>query len=1447
MEKRRRPTTSRLTAFANFSGRHRLASRLYAPTRNKKRRTGEAHANAASDAPIKLNPATTGDRTKDGAGASRVPTGTQPASTPRKQFVPEPEPSPTPVHSPKDTFPEQHRPAQVDAAHTEPASCSVFPLTEHENLPVLSHSPEASDIPGISTAGGAPPGPSIAREGSVQPAARTHAVVREHGTCHDMHVMSDKDVTDSEDMQAPTQAAISVPPVVRNESDVADRTVPDDSDDGGDTADEEVRTGRSVVQTIANDEVTAENIGAPVSTTPVMSFPDSTQVPTALGVFHDSDSDDADLENHNSLPDETDHACGAQPLVTLRTLRQRMVNVVDWSRLVSMLCMDGSIPFTETCYTTMVQVVAGCTRGPTLKGVRSVRRNISVNFMKFCYPTSVLVLACRNTRANPVTSTDEAVTLSDGSRTRPENAVRIVLPSAWAKMDIATLSTYRSIFERNPDDASSRVDIEYSPIVRRRTTTLFTHAHLKAQFRNKFCMSPADIGDMVSFPCSADPQLRSHSVKGWVTETDTGLGSSGRGVVVNGTVGPTVGVGFASEWNQPFEPGQQQKLPATYYEAERYLLELLKKPTAVWDGCNKNAAHSIQDDKLLVGSSSFKHSVIEAASTIRQATARSTRTTHHIDLFAGDTVTSLRPCDAQWSSRHVCLFVASPTSYAMRRVPERLIWVTVSRVQDREREIVTRRIANVTRVPYFTKSPAKWSALDDGDLRRRNVGTLDNGERFLVYRVALYADGFQQRKSTRQSKSVTGCYLLPLGLPDDERASPQAVRVITLGAHGQPVEDVLRTVLADLSEAARHGVHGIDPYGRKVRIFIDTVAFFGDMPQAAGFTDTLGHTSNALCTLCSMRRRKGTADPETNYSSETHGNRMCLARFNARREAIRLAQPHDKLLRKLGMLCHTGEDGRDRLAVSYCTSLNTAPPTERTPVPLLFDHARSIPAVPDHLLTGIIAYVTRACFDALPSDEDRRHVEMRIVTDALGNGLDVKRNILQWAKSKGTYKYMGTASNSMSAWFSILLISSAVFADVYIVSGNIVHALPQKLQRLCSILYKWPNAQVTGHGTRPLHFNKRKDQLQHEHEVADRARQFMESVRHVHREDPSIGKVMDKPVMHRLLELVTHTIPTYGHARMCSELVLEQTHQTFKTWLCNNTHSNVHISAVDRAIGKDWMRRVAVLFNIWKHGDAEDAEPAERGLRRMFLGEEALSMESDIHAVRVVFGELRDAMRVAMAVPVAEMLTACIPHNTTGSGSADYGWRVLYKSSTPCSRTVMLCMDNLIRHGHTTATLRTQLHCYERVRYMPKSALGRLRSYRHNVVAIGEAVSAIVGTSQTTPADGHGDFTITPRTDGRGSCKYYVIVAIISGAMEANTFAVVKQLDGGPGPRSCAHSPVQLILLNAGVRRVGLVHYCDDAFKVCTAQGKILHGVDVLGGGQYHVIDRQAGFPPFLG
>eukprot|EP00737_Agarophyton_chilense_P004532 gb/GEZJ01005776.1/.p1 GENE.gb/GEZJ01005776.1/~~gb/GEZJ01005776.1/.p1 ORF type:complete len:137 (-),score=9.29 gb/GEZJ01005776.1/:984-1394(-) len=133
--------------------------------------------------------------------------------------------------------------------------------------------------------------------------------------------------------------------------------------------------------------------------------------------------------------------------------------------------------------------------------------------------------------------------------------------------------------------------------------------------------------------------------------------------------------------------------------------------------------------------------------------------------------------------------------------------------------------------------------------KKTNLGYLKNREIYLVNRIAFYGDRFKQNKSLSDSRCVGGCYIMPLGLSSEARRYVATARVLTIIPDGQTRSDALDLVLDDVVNCAVNGVQGMDPYERRVRFFIDPVAFFGDYPAVAATADVMGHKADVFCML----------------------------------------------------------------------------------------------------------------------------------------------------------------------------------------------------------------------------------------------------------------------------------------------------------------------------------------------------------------------------------------------------------------------------------------------------------------------------------------------------------------------------------------------------------------------------------------------------------------------
>ncbi len=71
-------------------------------------------------------------------------------------------------------------------------------------------------------------------------------------------------------------------------------------------------------------------------------------------------------------------------------------------------------------------------------------------------------------------------------------------------------------------------------------------------------------------------------------------------------------------------------------------------------------------------------------------------------------------------------------------------------------------------------------------------------------------------------------------------------------------------------------------------------------------------------------------------------------------------------------------------------------------------------------------------------------------------------------------------------------------------------------------------------------------------------------------------RTIDKPNLHRLLELVRTTLPMIGHVSRIGELVFERTHQTLKRAIRQSNNKDIQIQSVLSSTYNDWQGRMSL-------------------------------------------------------------------------------------------------------------------------------------------------------------------------------------------------------------------------------------------------------------------------------
>ena len=1124
----------------------------------------------------------------------------------------------------------------------------------------------------------------------------------------------------------------------------------------------------------------------------------------------------------------------SQGQLDLDDVRVRMRAVVCRDRVLAYLVISGSTGLTASQFEDFRMCIAGERRqdtGITFHPYKTIRRQMRTNLAQWCFPTSSVKFV-EGTEEPRGFRTSKKVLTAANVRKPAQSCVRLVLPSDWAKLDVATYTFYSDVYEHPGRESSEHLTIESSPVVQHRDAIIGKRAVLWSLFSGAACVKKQ--GDTVDIICAARPTQAEHkrtvSTAWFRAESGTDVSTHVRAMYCGSwTIGNVPRLGERGPDSAPPPPGSDK-----WTVHEQALHAKFSRPSP---NCG-----------------TMEHALDGGDET----QARLAFSTNVIQLFPGDQLALFRAESAQVSGRgdndvqdsHTqhCILIGSLVRQGLSRPAERLVWVDIERTESGRATVRYVGTSTVTDLPRWVRGEQGTPHTEYcSDVSARNRGFMQNGSRYVVYRVALYMDGFKQTKAQRDTRSVGGCYMLPLGLSLEARRGTGAPRVLTIAPTSVAHNDVLDMLLDDVTRAAVDGVDGTDPYGRPVRIFLDPVSFFGDYPAAALCADVLGHTGNAYCTHCTVSKRNSPSGASILCTPMNNSRRIGYMRTDARIRAIRESHMPQDLCRKIGLKTCDTEASMELPLVKLSSMLRRATAEEtdsegRSITPLMFDSSQSCATAPDHMFTGLIKNMLHASFIALADDRRREIVEKTICGTVTDNGLPISGTIVRWAKNR---VYNGLNNHTMKRLMCLLLCSAPTFEAEYKNTGKSVFRLARLLQNFASAVYFWPSERSDGTAHADMYSTE--GRIKYFADLRVMATEYLQACDKVMEEDPRLGAILDKPNAHRAVELSMHTIPTFGHARNCSELVLESMHQVFKGWLERNPHQDSHLTAVERALTRDWNGRVFALFKIWEGGSSRERACAEVGLRRLLLGEEGMHLNERDHEASEVRLEFHAAMREAFRAPVMTMMGRSAHLSLPPARTVT--WKVheyeevnvedAKELGAPFTKgTAVLTRHYGLRAGYNSDafSVYTAARLVHADRYE-----GARRVYMHNEITYGCVVSCPTGL------DGE---VVTEEACGGRSMRFYAVSCVMRGP-DGKLWAIAMPMmrahsSRGVGMRASLRD-VSVVHLCEAVRRAGAAHVCDQRCAPHRRQLHVKHSAGVCDGELYELWTREHGYPPHLG
>ena len=158
---------------------------------------------------------------------------------------------------------------------------------------------------------------------------------------------------------------------------------------------------------------------------------------------------------------------------------------------------------------------------------------------------------------------------------------------------------------------------------------------------------------------------------------------------------------------------------------------------------------------------------------------------------------------------------------------------------------------------------------------------------------------------------------------------------------------------------------------------------------------------------------------------------------------------------------------------------------------------------------------------SLESDERREEFEQIILCNAYANGLSHNGKFLRWNKATCT----GIRTMTMSTRVGLLLCSVPLFDGEYKRTRRDVFLLPSKLQNLISLVYHLPSEEAEGPAAK--HVFTDEGILRAHGERYRTVCDYISLCKGVFSSSHPYGKELNKPNVHRALELCILTIPSF--------------------------------------------------------------------------------------------------------------------------------------------------------------------------------------------------------------------------------------------------------------------------------------------------------------------------------
>ena len=358
-------------------------------------------------------------------------------------------------------------------------------------------------------------------------------------------------------------------------------------------------------------------------------------------------------------------------------------------------------------------------------------------------------------------------------------------------------------------------------------------------------------------------------------------------------------------------------------------------------------------------------------------------------------------------------------------------------------------------------------------------------------------------------------------------------------------------------------------------------------------------------------------------------------------------------------------------------------------------------------------------------------------------------------------------------------------------------------------------------------------------------------------------KCLDKPNVHRLLELYSFSLPAFGTVHLIQELVLERGHQELKRGVLHSNFKNPQLQAMENTLANDWISRLGIeLQDVDVDGVGWSMTTIRSVLRLLGRPEWQSTITSTVRkqVVRAFPPPVMRSIRsqnLSMSALLRTTYSWVTPRNGCdghGCSRPDFRFRVQdlaeVESFLQTKAESELTMNRPLFAAVTSETTKIQRypHAHWSVTYghvHPTTA----RLSRLHVGDVVQKVTALPLGARQDPsralveddvldvtADSHlalwRVIAILGVVNSNGS-QSRIYVAVIHCDVDREGFVVIPMTG----------IPRIILPLSRNTRRVMLMHKCSSE---CTMQvdSSVQHSVSRNGTDRYFVFRRREGYPP---